>query len=106
MMTEKPTEKLSMKRLADDIEALRKQVAALEKTIAQPKAAPAEKPKAKAAGPIKEITAEQKHALVETLAHFKAARRAQAGQVGDAESDWLEAEGEVTLLLAALRSSG
>ena len=104
-MTEKPTDKLSMKRLADDIEALRKQIAALEKTVAQQKAVPAEKPKPKASGPQKEITAEQKHALVETLAHFKAARRAQAGMVGDAESDWLEAEGEVTLLLAALRSS-
>jgi hypothetical protein len=104
MMTEKPTEKLSMKRLADDIEALRKQVAALEKSAAQQKAAPAEKPRAKASG--KEITAEQKHALVETLAHFKAARRAQAGQVGDAESDWLEAEAEVALLVAALRSNG
>ncbi len=103
-MTEKPTEKLSMKRLADDIEALRKQVAALEKSAAQQKAAPAEKPRAKASG--KEITAEQKHALVETLAHFKAARRAQAGQVGDAESDWLEAEAEVALLVAALRSNG
>ena len=105
-MTEKPIEKLSMKRLADDIEALRMQVAALEKTVAQQRAAPAEKPKAKAAGPSKEITTEQKHALVETVAHFKAARRAQAGHVGDAESDWLEAEAEVTLLLAALRSNG
>jgi uncharacterized protein HemX len=106
MMTEKPTEKLSMRRLADDIEALRKQVAALEKSVAQQKAAPAEKPKAKVAGSGKEITAEQRHALVETLAHFKAARRAQAGQVGDAESDWLEAEAEVALLLAALRANG
>lgn len=104
-MTEKPTEKLSMKRLADDIEALRHQVAALEKTVAQHKAVPAEKPKAKVAGPGKEISPEQRHALVETLAHFKAARRAQAGEVGDAESDWLEAEAEVTLLLAALRSN-
>jgi hypothetical protein len=106
MMTEKATEKLSMKRLADDIEALRKQVAALEKTVAQQKAAPAEKPKTKPTGARREISVEQRHALVETLAHFKAARRAQAGQVGDAESDWLEAEGEVTLLLAALRSDG
>ena len=103
-MAEKPAEKLSMKRLADDIDALRNQVAALEKAAAQQKAAPAERPKAKTSG--KEITAEQKHALVETLAHFKAARRAQSGQIGDAETDWLEAEAEVTLLLAALRSNG
>lgn len=104
-MTEKTAEKLSMKRLAEEIEDLRKQVAKLEKAAQEKPAAP-EKPKAKSAVSRKEITAEQRHALVETLAHFKAARRSQAGHPGDAESDWLEAEGEVTLLLAALRSDG
>jgi hypothetical protein len=104
-MTEKTAEKLSMKRLAEEIEDLRKQVAKLEKA-AHEKPAAQEKPKAKSAVSRKEITVEQRHALVETLAHFKAARRAQAGRPGDAESDWLEAEGEVTLLLAALRSDG
>lgn len=105
-MTEKATEKLSLKRLAEEIEELRKQVAKLEKAAAQEKAAPQEKPKAKAAGTRKEMAAEQKHALIETLAHYKAKRRAQAGQPGDAETDWHDAEAEVVLLLAALRSDG
>ena len=96
------TEKLSMKRLADEIEALRKQVVKLEKAPA-PAPVP-EKAKGRAATPRKELSVDQKHSLVEALAHFKAARRAQTGRTGDAESDWLEAEAEVTLLLAALGS--
>ena len=91
-------EKLSMKSLAADIEEIRTRLAKLEKQPA------AEKPKARATGTRKELTADQRHALVETLAHFKAARRSQTGRAGDAESDWLEAEGEVAVLLATLVS--
>lgn len=105
-MAEKPTEKLSMKRLADDMDALREQVAALEKTVAHLKAAPAEKPKAKAAGPRKEITADQEHALTQALANYKSKRREQTGRAGDADADWHEAEAEMKLLLAALRAEG
>jgi hypothetical protein len=91
-------EKLSMKSLAADIEEIRARLAKLEKQPA------VEKPKARATGTRKELTADQRHALVETLAHFKAARRSQTGRAGDAESDWLEAEGEVAVLLATLVS--
>jgi hypothetical protein len=107
MMAEKPTEKLSMKRLADDMEALRRQVAALEKSVAsvaQQKAAPQEKPKGKAAGSRREITADQEHALTKALANYKATRREQTGHAGDADTDWHEAEAEMKLLLAALRA--
>mgnify|MGYP001155564743 CR=1 FL=1 len=122
-MTEKPTEKLSMKRLADDIEEVRKQIAKLEKTMAQEKAmahekavahekamaqekaAPQEKAKGKtAAGLRKEITADEEHALTKALANYKSTRREQTGHVGDADTDWHEAEAEMKLLLAALRS--
>ena len=116
-MTEKPTEKLSMKRLADDIEEIRKQIAKLEKTMAQEKAvahekamaqekaAPQEKAKGKtAAGLRKEITADEEHALTKALANYKSTRREQTGHVGDADTDWHEAEAEMKLLLAALRS--
>jgi phage host-nuclease inhibitor protein Gam len=103
-MTEKTAEKLSMKRLAEEIEELRKQVVKLEKAAAQEKAAPPEKPKAKAAGARKETTADQEHALVKALANYKATRRDQTGKAGDADTDWHEAEQEMKLLLAALRS--
>lgn len=93
-------EKLSMKSLAADIDEIRARLAKLEKQPA------AEKPKGRPTGARKELTADQKHALVEALAHFKAARRAQTGRAGDAESDWLEAEGEVALLLTTLGSDG
>jgi len=93
-------EKLSMKSLAADIEEIRARLAKLEKQPA------AEKPKARPTGARKELTADQRHALVETLAHFKAARRTQTGKAGDAESDWLEAEAEVAVLLATLGSDG
>ena len=109
------TEKLSMKRLADDIEAIRKRIATLEKAApsdeieairkritALEKAPPPEKPKAKTGATRKELNADQRSALVEALAHFKAARRAQTGRAGDAESDWLEAEAEVALLLSGV----
>jgi hypothetical protein len=91
-------EKLTMKQLAEEVAALRGQIAKL----ATAKPAPAEKSKARPTGARKELTADQRHALVEALAHFKAARRAQTGRTGDAENDWLEAEAEVTLLLTAL----
>jgi hypothetical protein len=105
-MIEKAPEKLSMKRLADEIEELRKQVAKLEKTAATATAVSQEKPKAKAAGTRKEITADQQHAMTRALANYKATRRDQTGKIGDADTDWHEAEAEMKLLLAALRSEG